>query len=591
MPKVTLHPKTIKEKYQLAYVKFCEALLVAETFEYPKTVDEQIVCAAQVRQVLGFYFKPEWIDPTLVRPSHAPSQGIYYFLKKSNNPYACYQLKAYVEEYRKRKNDHYVIAQRSFLAKEQERMQPDAKVVAETQKVMSLVKETYERLYSAKPEMDKIAERYIASVAPTPDNKSKIIKRFTKINYCSIGYDGAFLKNTYIYLEQNSAQDECRQAFILILYYHAFLEKRNKQLAKLLKNIPQPFKGEIETILQINNVHNIMKRFRHVLTEREPKFARRAEQFFIFEGTDISVLPDEIEVKCSEELIRINKAYEKFLYELLDQELQRLDAQLTQNAPAEKGLYYACLKADNDLHWKARIQSYKPEEHTGMLSGFILFYEVEYAIISCFQLLNFGLEEKFKLINALDLTVEEKTKFVEDTLHRTNESLRKLADLKMQEKRFQKEMEAKRREERSRKAADELKHKALLLQKEAANQKRLEEQYKLKVTLEAGLTKLSPGEATYLGKIIQNPRALHHKLDAKTFCDLVRKLPLFQLDPTTDGYNLLFNNKPIDGFHREHDKLLDGNFLQKFANVFRDLQFDISLLMQSKRGLKKPKRG
>lgn len=139
-------------------------------------------------------------------------------------------------------------------------------------------------------------------------------------------------------------------------------------------------------------------------------------------------------------------------------------------------------------------------------------------------------------------------------------------------------LEAKKREENARKAALELIKKREVLMLKERERKKQEEQQMLKKELEGGFNQLSGTDKKQLADIIQHPRSFHDRLKTADFCALVRQLPRFLLEPTTDGQKLVFNGKPIGGFHREHDKLLDGNVLQSFADVFRDLHVDVSLL-------------
>jgi hypothetical protein len=62
---------------------------------------------------------------------------------------------------------------------------------------------------------------------------------------------------------------------------------------------------------------------------------------------------------------------------------------------------------------------------------------------------------------------------------------------------------------------------------------------------------------------------LHHKIDSDEFCRLAKKIGVFKIQDTKDGYILSFDNKPITSFHRQHaHEGLDGNVLKRVSEFF-----------------------
>lgn len=625
---------TLRKKYQLAHTMFCDALLVPETLEAPSSEEEMIECALRVRQVLDIYFKPDLIFTPFVHRHFNTNRNIYYYLEQAENPYVDLELFRYY--------DYRDMEQISTLAEEFKRLYSgpnnltklDPKFISEMEMLEAEVKTTYEKIYASNNDINIVKTRYAKAITnvkgKTADNATdktsvtsknnktdnnkidsdvdRIENRFKAIKHRSIAYDGAFLKGFHMSLQIAKKANEGHRAFrglwLLMKFYFAFSKQRRQDLNNLLENpkndkksLPAPYRKDVKAILEANNPMPLMIRLKATLKGFDRKFSERAKQFFRFHktGIDLDILPHDINEKCPAELLRINKQYQDFIRQLQIEELKKTAKYLETKHQMLEGFIYAlmvdsCKKSlENDFNY------INVGQYLSRLECFAMLYEIEDLMLDALKFYQWNFDRTIQTFTDLRLSADEIKSVMENSAREIATDANKITaayyadqasttdsgswqSARVLEKRYAKEMEAKKREENARKAALELIKKREVLMLKERERKKQEEQQMLTKELEGGFNQLSGTDKKQLADIIQHPRSFHDRLKTADFCALVRQLPRFLLEPTTDGQKLVFNGKPIGGFHREHDKLLDGNVLQSFADVFRDLHVDVSLL-------------
>lgn len=585
--------KALKERQKETIAKLLEAMLVPNFcdneehakywFRYPKTDKEIKFCAEQVqsilnkegRQVLILGMKSYPVltyEMICVLPS-CFGKTIFQVAESIDGIAKSSQLKTVFEKHLAllKKEAEMVTTLIPNIVKERHKKEEAHKssFQAQLESIAEELRVNLETLKKIKLSINEVAQSYYKSLPvleKNTTNERKINKKFQTILETVCKLDEI---NSIFYTEFMVSFVETTinlvDIYPSLLLHESLTKPRNDKLKKLLKNLPLPIKRATQKVLGLNSTLRLVGKFRALIEAYNPYYCNQYNEYI--RGINFNdASPASINFEPQDAFRQINRKFRDNLCIFVSKELDIVIGKFTELFG--KDLHVVFFHKGKLLE---SLNSFFPEDFNKESSNVQCFRRLT-VFSTMLKDLTTGLYQMIEKLHGLWIT-QNKNFDVQSVIETAIASFFiesvSFEEVDARDRRTQKMLESKKREEAARIRAIEEKHK---IETMALAKLSVQKESKLKMERESILTSLKDldnTEVITLWKILQLGRSLHHQLETETFCKIAKKLPPFSIGEATDGYELFYNKQFICSFHREHKsnkgKKLDGNVLGAFV--------------------------
>lgn len=572
---------------EIVAARLIEALLMPysdeaphTSFQYPQTQEDKKAVALRVKTILQS--EAGFLCADIMGKLRRTGKTLIEIAKSTQNPDAEAVIAEHTELLEKVHGMAKTCADK-FVAKKKTQEAYEESFSAElTQLAATLMSNLEEDLIKTRDAMGAVVKQYCAEVADKSEKSlNKIKEKYIKIFEVSLSPD---VDSTMFFHHglTHCLKDKTYRLIDLypsVLQYEYLIKVRRDAIHKHLKTLPQPIKAATEAALKANITHKIIRKFRKILEKYDPQYCATYKEYFARTQGFGDITPAKLYNEGHATFRQMNEQYHKYLYEFIETQAKLLDA----NYQRIFGFKIKISDIVEQLVFVTKRflsnRALPTLMHKPLGFSLLLNQACDYAT------------KMFEAFNDIGKTVQhlwiQKDKIVSPQILMAQVTSSFMSQIKSheevaaQDRKTQKMLEGKTREEAARVRAIEEKqmaeeHARKLIVAQKSRELKTEQE-----SILSALPSLNKTQLNNLGKILRFGRGLHDLLETEAFCDVARKLPPFSIENSDKGYGLFYNKKFMITLHREHGgKKLNGEVLAIFVGKLTELRLVPEMLRQ-----------